>query len=91
MATPGDQDHHDAGATADDERETLIRRVVLRPDHPLPIYAGEPVQPIPAEWAGITHAQRVGREAFILYFLTFAGDVLGLLQYETLRIAFDLA
>ena len=49
------------------------------------------MQPIPAEWAGITHAQRVGREAFILYFLTFAGDVLGLLQYETLRIAFDLA
>lgn len=73
-------------------KETLLASVNLR-DHPheVPIYSGEPPEPIDSDRAGITLSGSAGRESFNLVFYTSAGVLLERLPYETLEIAHDQA
>ena len=73
----------------DDSRETLLYRVVLPPDLELPIYTGNPVASIPADWAAVTRVRTWARETFILYFLGFDGTIYEFIQCETLRISLN--
>ena len=72
-----------------ESRETLLYRVALPPGDHVGIYSGDPPEPLPADWVGITRVQAFGRETFILYFFTTTGEPLEFLQFETLRIALD--
>ena len=73
-------------------QEILIARVNLR-DHPreVPIYSGDPPEPIDPDWAGITRSGRTGRESFHLVFYISAGILLDWLSFDCIEIAFDVA
>lgn len=80
------------------EREILIRRARIGEHlNPLPIYSGDPPEPINADWVGITHCvheleHRKGFfENFTLYFYSAEGKDLGYFQFDTLQIALDQA
>ena len=76
--------------------EEVILRVARVPDglKPIPIYTGDPPEPIRCAWLAISRSRGYPRsddEAFVLYFLGAEGTILEILQYETLDIALDQA
>ena len=79
----------------DDVDERMIRVARVPPTlQPLPIYRGDPPEPIRCEWLGISHVNDgspADAETFLLYFLDKVGVVQEALQYETLGIAVDQA
>ena len=60
---------------------------------PLPIYSGDPPEPIAPDWLVITESLIPGcvADTFLLYFLRENGEILEVLQWETLEIALDQA
>lgn len=60
---------------------------------PVPIYAGEPPEPIPASWLAVSHTPEHSKapERFLLYFLSESGELCECLQFETLESALDQA
>ena len=79
----------------DDVDERMIRVARVPPAlRPVPIYTGDPPEPIRCEWLGISHVNDgppAERETFLLYFLDKGALVQEVLQYETLKIAADQA
>jgi hypothetical protein len=80
--------------SSDDRSEFVVlyvsASVALRP---IPIYAAEESAPIDPDWIAITESSELGSEpdCWLLYFLRDSGDVLEMLQWETLDIALDQA
>jgi hypothetical protein len=58
---------------------------------PVPIYAGDPAEPINASSAAIVRWRDEHPESFALELYDSAGAVLECLQFETLEIALDQA
>lgn len=79
----------------EDLEERLIRVVKLPSAlRPVPIYTGDPPDPIPCAWLGVSHVNDgpfAHPETFLLYFLDESGVPQEVLQYETLEIAVDQA
>ena len=73
---------------------TLLRFVRLRDDlKPVPIYTGDPVAPISAEWLAITFVPATPKcvvESYVIFFLDCDGRELEFLSFDTLEIAFQL-
>src|SRR5919199_5930665 len=71
-------------------------RVVHGPElhvglHPVPIFGGDPPEPINASSAAIVHLRDERGESFALELYDPAGTMLECLQFETLEIALDQA
>jgi hypothetical protein len=73
--------------------EHLIRLARRRTDRPVPTFAGDPAEPIAADWIMVSEApeEATHRRAYCLYVLDASGRVTECLQFETLRIAVDQA
>jgi len=61
--------------------------------HPLPIYSGRPPRPIEPDWLAIAESSAPGPEpnSWLLYFLRNSGEILEVLQWESLEIALEHA
>jgi hypothetical protein len=72
--------------------EDVVRRAELHPElHPLPIFAGDPPEPINATSAAIVRRRDERGDSFALELYDPAGSLLEFLQFETLEITLDQA
>ena len=75
------------------EFEQVVRRADLHPGlQPIPMFAGDPPEPINASLATVVQRRDDNRgESFALELYDAAGTLLESLQFETLEIALDQA
>jgi hypothetical protein len=72
--------------------EQVVRRAELHAGlQPVPIFGGDPPDPINASSAAIVHLRDERGESFALELYDPAGTMLECLQFETLEIALDQA
>ena len=76
--------------------ENVIRHARLREElKPVPIFAGDPPEPINVHWIGISHSISKtpqwsdARESYLVNFYGGDGQPLECLQFDTLDIALD--
>ena len=73
------------------DEEYVIRCAEVAPAaHPLPLFGGDPPAPMPARWVGLSLCPGP-RPTYVLYLLDDGGEILEILQFESMRIALDQA